>query len=490
MKLRITILVLLLAIPLLLLVVNRSERARNREARQARVPGVSDVETAPPLPRAFRPDSIPGPDARLLLAAADLRQIIAGVPGLVSAQRMDTGWRIVARTDGAHVSPIGVVPDGEGFEGIARALAIHARLLLAEHPGVDTIAPDAIGADAAASAYHLACVALAVPDPMGLADPLHARALAALALAEASGGATLHRARAVLAEAMGYREAAAREAALLDRDDPTRICLLGPAAVLAASARAPGATVETRMLWLHRLAEVDPRAWESAADGTDPVLAATGLAIGLRADGRAAPGHARAVPSDETLRRDANRAIAAVFEALPQGEDRESEIRTATPSALADRFERALLAVPDDSADPFGDHAIARALYPPIFYAALERIAGTAGHTPSILDGLGPAAPDPYAAAGRPAAFSTWCWMRAAAEADFNDPTKVQLRIRLLRWFGPPALLALRDALRARLPEGHPVLRGIEHELRLRRDGRPADGAARYLEAAGLAPPS
>jgi hypothetical protein len=223
----------------------------------------------------------------VLSAVAYLDHRLSGRPVEKVEARFGEGqWHVRYREE-----ETGVLPEMPDFEDAERLLAGVAERLLKEHPVSPVVKGNADGlpgflfddacmnalykaeeswalAEGRAEAIRLAAPALAslvfqLDDAMEVADELHARAAAFVALNRALGGSTLS-SRVILAAAMGYASAARRLAAELATSDPIAAYARRDDARLRELAAPLSAPSGTSYLWHRRLLETDRQAEATA----------------------------------------------------------------------------------------------------------------------------------------------------------------------------------------------------------------------------------
>ena len=236
------------------------------------------ILTVPPgeMPAAMRASYRLHPDARFLNAIVEVRRLLSPKEPMrrVDAVFEDGKWHV---RDGER--ELGTLPELPGFSeclalvtsAAAKALGPRSRASLPGATGDPFLAPDAIrrlndldtsvGKEsispetAREAARMLTRIAFETVDHLDLADVLSTRALATLAIARAARIPNLARDEALLALACGYSRYAETVAKDLPADDPIRLLLDGNLASLEALARKPGASAESRFLWLKCVAK-------------------------------------------------------------------------------------------------------------------------------------------------------------------------------------------------------------------------------------------
>lgn len=256
------------------------------------------------------------PDHRALLAIAEVHRLLTGQDrAAVAANFRDGRFHLTYRN-----LEVGALPEFPDFPDILDVLSrwvtvLHQPRTLSPAAGPATAAATSAGSeepffaaelvaalgridgewraggrhpgllrDATRALVRLALQQLRWTDD---ADIVEATALAALALARTLAGDAMSRDEALLASVLGYSAHAERLAASLPAADALRPYLLRDRQGLEAAATAPGAPVETRYLWLLRLAELKDldawRAWQrqglEAVGWSVPILTA-GLRFG------------------------------------------------------------------------------------------------------------------------------------------------------------------------------------------------------------------
>jgi hypothetical protein len=313
------------------------------------------------------------PDARFLRALGDLRRLLGKREAAIEARFESGTWAV--REGGA---PVGTLPEIPGFADGLALLTARARALGAGSASAANVArseaylaDDAIPAlaaldrgaaghaaapeEAGRAAALLARLAFQSADRLELADALGARALAALALAKASGATGLARDEALLAAALGYSRHAAALAASLPEGDALRLFLEHREDALEAKARASGASPEARYLWLRRIArKSDLKLWNEArarlfAKGGSLPVVATGLDLEL--------------PTQAELHGHLDDAARETVTLLEQ-----DGLASATPGA-DEAFVAGRCAA---AAGPFWDHAVCASYFRAGYYAAID----------------------------------------------------------------------------------------------------------------------
>jgi thioredoxin-like negative regulator of GroEL len=247
---------------------------------------------------------VSGPDRRLRLAVADLDRLLGrDDAGPIEADRVGERWQLVR-----NGAPLDSIADWATFEDlfallVTRAGSLGAKGLITRTPGVagiDASAPSIRRAHLADRAWSedgpnlttlqsavsaLADLSSLVPDRVGVADPLLARALAAAALCEAVAPGTVGADIALIANALGYRASAWARTERLDVSDPVRAFIRNEHATLRGLAERPGATRRAKQLHLITLAATrDVAGWErwlarAFPEDSDWALLATGMAL-------------------------------------------------------------------------------------------------------------------------------------------------------------------------------------------------------------------
>ena len=214
------------------------------------------------------------PDRRLLLAVTEIRRLAGARDSAITVQYAASHWSV--RCGSQEIGRLSELPDFpemlDLITEVARAQAwtrgwsdnagpdrpgLQRALDRVDAPAALREADQAWGAgsrDAALfrdAAHAYALLTLETPNWAGMADPIAARGLAALAYARALGAEDPKRETCLLAEAMGYTGAAKEQARRLGTRDPVRLYVMRDGAGLereatAAIGAAPAAAVAAR----------------------------------------------------------------------------------------------------------------------------------------------------------------------------------------------------------------------------------------------------
>jgi len=344
------------------------------------------------------------PDARCLLAATLLDRWLGGDAAASATAVFDGAKR--AWTVSISQRPLGTLPELPGFDDCAGLLAKLAPAATGEAPAAPPAAfaapvellrrlrvldgggPvrdwDAARRNAAADTV-LQLYAQSV-DRAGLDDRLPATALALDVLATAATGPNPAR-RALLAQLLGYGQAAARYAAALPQGDAVRAYVEDDDATLRAAAAAPRAEALTRQLALRQLAErIDYAGWNAlvqaypVAERLDISVLHTALVHQAFSLERHAPYIARAIKDqmrsladggDGRLRPPMVPKTAAYEELLAAS----GTAGAVGDAPLADEFERELARFAAGHSGIVLDAALVRAYFEPYFYSAVHAAA-------------------------------------------------------------------------------------------------------------------
>ncbi|MFO0610596.1 MAG: hypothetical protein U0324_45965 [Polyangiales bacterium] len=438
-----------------------------------RAPARGEPPGLPPLPERVTalPESVeqlramlaararPRPDARFLLAVADVHRAHRGTAAVVTT-RFDGGrWTVLHGN-----TVVGTLPESPSFSDARELLAAWSRSLERPPPrrvrgelppdavGWALLAPGArvvpaldrlgalwtLGARSpelrAGSARASAALAVATPAAAELADAVEARALAALALA---ADVELPDVAALVAWRLGYRREARALAAALPEAHPVR-------AALAASAPPATATLPEALASLE--AESGARA-EPAEEGVC-LAHASALAAGRTPNGPF-------VDRDLLARRDASVLGAAILRELS------ARLRAHGPRAAG-----AYVTVVDREAP--------EALRPLLAWAArVARVAADDERAETLLGPLAPSSPTP------PALLACAARMLAAGVSRDNPRRQQSHDFLATHLDSRPAHLALRAEAARRDAADHALARSLCAEVaRARGEDDPACGAA------------
>jgi tetratricopeptide (TPR) repeat protein len=354
--------------------------------RQVSPAPVPAVLSAPPagMRAAYHTSYRLRPDRRFLLAVEEVARLFGRdtSPSRASAEFLDGRWRI--RLGNTEVGNLPELPDFPDFLTALKAWAKTASRdtrAAGGGPAPSTSAPnrwDTLGdldrqwkeqpsaAILRSAAAQLSWLALESLDKLEIADVIPARALAALAMAEAMGGESAPREECLLAEAMDYTVHATAACTALPDDDPLRLFVnREPAALLEQAG--PGSNAETKYLALLGLAELgQAEPWTAAYQRLYPrtSLSLPLLKAGLRV-------------GDFVLNRDLSNTLLAELPAgigyLPGRFTKLVALVTAMAgrSRLAKDFEAALSARSRSFDGAFVDPALYAAYHRAYFYSGL-----------------------------------------------------------------------------------------------------------------------
>lgn len=438
-----SILVALVAVALVVRSQARWEMASTQAAKAA-------------TPRPYVPETpiVTGPDRRLTLAFDDVGRVLGADSGAgVELRESGGGW--VLEHGGAAVDSVRA---WASFEDLFAILVRRARVAAAGRRVV-TDAGARVPADESASirtalradrdwasrgprtstllAGTAALVDLAtlVPDEVGLADRLLARALALTALSEAVAPGQAATEIALVAHVLGYRASACRRAEQLPAADPVRAFVTHDDAGLERLAVRKGASRRARQLHLVRLAEKrDAAGWEAWLERAFPgdrdwSLLATGMSL-RRFETNARLGEALiAHLADELRLLDGHDAVGASTD-------------LGTLAGVMDAFEARLGDMKDNADGTFLDREVLAAYYRDTWYSSLqltgEHLRVSLGSIPAaqqFAEELGEGGA-PYAAEFRA------CYRHLAAlDTDGQDLGKLGADLRDARLFGGVMLI-------------------------------------------------
>jgi tetratricopeptide (TPR) repeat protein len=395
----------------------------------------------------------PRPDARILMALADIDRVLGAGHATWDAKPLGEGWQI--ERDSLPVDTIRSYPP---FETVFHVLLAHAvsvgardRIHGASHlsdPPAD--APSVQVAHEADLAWAkdgasiatlrqgtaaLTDLAMLSPDEVGVADPLQARGLALAALCEAVAPGSANTEIALIAEALGYRASAWRRAEALPADDPARAFILRDDAALEAMAGAPHASRRARQLHLVRLARsrdaIGWTRWIERGFGKDRrpdwALLATGITLHR---------FETHVPLGQLL-------LAGLSDELQLIAGEGNTVAGAPDGSLAeamDLFETKLASMDARADGVFLDRAVVAACYRDSWYSSLftigQHLRESLNSVPATIDFA-----EALGTGGAPHAAEFRLWYRHLADLDATgDFGPLANDLRTLRHFGAPLL--------------------------------------------------
>jgi hypothetical protein len=354
------------------------------------------IERRAEIARIYRPT----PDRRLLGALADVQRIVVAkeVVGEPSATFDGTSWTVAI--SGKEAARFSEFPKfGEALAAtvaLARKLESSRGWKLTGPPPAEpapalpfdeaafALATTAQGSWAKSpnrTALHdaaraLVAIATQQSDSMELANGIHARALATLAIDKAYGGAPTATLEAMLAAAMGYRKEAQDIAASLPASDPVRQFVLREDAPLESEAKKAGAAPWTKYLYLRRLSgRGDHRAEAAWARAAFPDSSLSLPILGIRIGDRELANWRTmaAVFPPAVLLATARAGGAADAHPAVKADDDGVAVRAALKTergATLVRFDRDLVAVGKSDGGPFVDAELHRTYLRAAMYTA------------------------------------------------------------------------------------------------------------------------
>jgi hypothetical protein len=474
-----------------------------RDADIAKPEGLEQFRTA--YEQAYRLK----PDARVLLALADVESVLSGKPrSPVEARFKDGQWLLQA-----HGAELGSLPE---FPDFPQALAmVEARvqklglqpLELQSGGGTSEVAPLPLGRQALqslhalnlkwaggkhsaselrAGARALASLAFQAVDLTGAADEVPARALSLLAMARVATGEPLTEEQALLAASLGHDRAARELAKTLPEDSLVRLYFAKDDARLEARVKREKVPGLAQYLWVRRIGELDEtersrrlkalrpasvpgihevtarlRAEDFDTDGywgtVASVLVLEELAAVAKPEERAVPG------------RTSKRSGDVVAKALKRSVER---FRLLTRGILPP-FEEQLERVGSQSGF-FLDTETERAWFQGLFYSALYR-----QHLHLLDKRSSTDAADAFSGAlgtpNSPASKEYQAWMGQLIAARSGERVEASLMETLLglKSFGAAPLVRVFEELEEAADWGDPALSSMTRRLAARLDSRP-----------------
>jgi hypothetical protein len=476
-----------------------------RDADIAKPEGLEQFKTA--YEQAYRL----GPDARVLLALADVESVLSGKPrSPVEARFKDGQWLLQA--NGAELGTLPELPD------FPQALAmVEARvqklglqpLELQAGGGTSEVPPLPLGRQALESlhalnrkwadgkhsaselrvgARALASLAFQTVDLTGTADEVSSRALSLLAMARVATGEPLTEEQALLAASLGYERAARELAKTLPEDSLVRVYFAKDDARLEALVKREKVPGLAHYLWVRRIGEVDetersrrlkalrpvsvPGIHEVTARlragdfDTDEYWGTAASVLVLREVAAAAnPGEAERVAP--------RRASKRPFEALEKELKKNVERFSVLTRGILPPFEEQLERVGSQSGF-FLDTATERAWFQGLFYSALyrqhlhnlDRLSSTEAAA-AFSSALG----TPSSPAGKE--YQDWMGRLIAARSGERVEASLMEALLGLKSFGAAPLVRVFEELEEAADWGDPALSSMTRRLASRLDSRP-----------------
>ncbi|HJR53118.1 MAG TPA: hypothetical protein VJ982_05335 [Gemmatimonadota bacterium] len=457
------------------------------------------------------------PDRRFVLATAELEELMTGRRvGEIQVGWDGSGW--ILRHDDTPIGRLAEIPDfddalallesraskGFGVDTLTRVVPqaeidrIEARLdRLRPEEIIDALRQiDAHWREGRRDPRELVLAArgLILLDLQGLheievADGLEARALAALALARATGEPHLGEVEALLADRLGYSSHAVELAGTLSSDGSVRAYLLNETERLRQLAEAAGAAPLTRYLYLSRLAEQrNADAWRAWIEQLipEPQLTTAILSTGFLAGRHEITRPLTPVlpylallefwsvtnrgPDPEAVRefdgryeRDLSEAMEAVDHELG-----------GTTAGLIRRFEEDLEDIEQDFPGPFVDARLLRAHYGGHLYGSIAHLAryyldtlASVDWSQALLENL-ENAPPPVGDQ-----IERWYGRLVESERGSGDAEDLTGDLREVRCLGVRSWMRSFDELQEQLPYADPRLLSAATALGPRLDSRP-----------------
>jgi hypothetical protein len=377
------------------------------------------------------------PDARFLLAAGELDRLTAPAAKADAAKTLSAAKPADATfTDGRWTirsgdTVIGQVPELPEFADLFALLVANANRRLG--PAASGTAPELAPSNAvflmpalsngfaeegralARGLYMPAArswsrLTFQMPDRLGLAPLIPARALAVLALARSRDAHAGVAEEALLAHALGYTRHAASLAGALPADSPVRAFVTADSNAIAAAASRADATEEARYLAVrHATARGELATWSQARErylhGNDSVaVVATGLEMDLPQQVEV---YDRGIELLKALPRAIVRELARLPNSMPPNFEANLE--------FASNLKRASAAADG----PLWDGAAIGAYYEAAYYSSMGE-----GYSPQLYAGAG----------GQIAYISNEFWRTRAAPDPRGDPRGSGLVLRWVRW--------------------------------------------------------
>ena len=458
------------------------------------------------------------PDRRVLLAVADLHNILTGTPRRpVFARWTGAGWAVEY---GDPRFAVGTLPELASLADARRMLAAWATAVGRTRPAASaTTAEPALASDVrraidsvsapiafealarvdqewqrshdprllSVAAEGLTTLAMFVDDRTDMADAVFARALAASVAARVLSPNPPRRAEAILAYELGYGSEAHDSANALAADDPVRVFLDRDDSVLVKLADRDRPDPLARYLAMRRAAETGKAAWDSALTRSArwSGVSTAGLETGFASDAfdfaRDIPGpFARATfleldrvaPSSSLTDRVLGSARRQFFASLDPGLGGS----LGSPQEIA-ALERRLGDARNRFSGPFADSALVAGYYRSTYFAA---VAGAARFALQALSSV--PASEALAArmkgdqpGGAGAEYAGWLAHLARAKAGRDAKPELTTDIANARWLGQQQLgLAFEEVARGALFNEHPDVADVARSYASRLDSRPA----------------
>lgn len=319
------------------------------------------------------------------------------------------------------------------------------------------------------AAQALSRLAYLEDDQTGTADELYAKAMAMVALAEASTGSTMPEAEGLLASAMGYSGTADRLAETLLHDNAWRLYLMRNDAALQELAKRYPQSSAVKYFWLQRLADLDRRndwgVWFRRNYADDISVAALGTEFRLQ-------GHAPIVNGANNV---ANAVIASVIGASAASDEFQLKDPRLAAATVLTAFSQGMASVGTQIAGPYMTANDIGAYYRGYLYDAYYRLAlylidvwGQPADAAAFNTGLASAS---GAAAQQ---FHAWDDLKIASETGGVSLQQITAAVDADTSFDPAMYNSVITQFMARQQAGSPLNRAAARQLAARYDTRPA----------------